>query len=519
MLTFVVVGSAGTAPAQERCRSHDLGRLFAAHFAERPFLRAEMDRLYPDPQIPPAEVRTLVQRGGGRNYLLLIDDDGAIENGDWYRDSDRLWHSLLHGYYRPDAADVQFLAFFTAFPIDFKGAFYAPVANDVLGIGASDPKGDGETFDNSPDSNLEGLLVLNDYAIYMRDPRQIALTFNQELGHRWGAFVRFDDGSGPSSALLGRAEAHWSFFLDSNASPMEGNRWIAGPGDGYFHSITDQLTPAFNDFDLYLMGLLPIDQVRPITLLTDVDVMGALDANGQTISAASPPAIDASVVVRGQAKTVAIDEVVAVHGARLPPAAQAPRTFSIAFVLVVRPDQARDAAIDKDFSDLVDRTVATWEAATGDRARLDVQSSGSPLLPGVGMGEPCPSGIVDCDPAVATACAAPKSPAGQSTPICTIRCADDSLCPEGYCCQPSSGGGSYCLPAVDGGSCKSDGEVDGGASEAPAHDGGTPPIVHKKPAPRSGGGCGAVPGATPATVPLAAAGLLLAALLLALIRP
>jgi len=47
----------------------------------------------------------------------------------------------------------------------------------------------------------------------------------QEAGHRWLAFLEFSDvNRQPSDALLGRDLAHWSFFFNSDASVMEGNR-------------------------------------------------------------------------------------------------------------------------------------------------------------------------------------------------------------------------------------------------------------------------------------------------------
>ena len=46
----------------------------------------------------------------------------------------------------------------------------------------------------------------------------------QEIGHRWLAYTTFRDQNGVTSkALLGRDEARWSFFFDSEAWVMEGN--------------------------------------------------------------------------------------------------------------------------------------------------------------------------------------------------------------------------------------------------------------------------------------------------------
>src|SRR5437868_5599116 len=51
------------------------------------------------------------------------------------------------------------------------------------------------------------------------------ILWGQEFAHRWGALVHFNDGGVDSGALLGRQQAHWSWYLDSNWSWMEGNDW------------------------------------------------------------------------------------------------------------------------------------------------------------------------------------------------------------------------------------------------------------------------------------------------------
>ena len=59
----------------------------------------------------------------------------------------------------------------------------------------------------------------------------------QEVGHRWLAYFDFrDHNRQQSDALLGRQLAHWSFFMDSDASVMEGND-IEDLGGGSFRTI------------------------------------------------------------------------------------------------------------------------------------------------------------------------------------------------------------------------------------------------------------------------------------------
>ena len=87
----------------------------------------------------------------------------------------------------------------------------------------------------------------------------------QEVGHRWGSFVNTN-----VADVLGRGQAHWSFFLDTGAfngsligagaSVMEGNRWQAN-GDGSFTTGRPCLT-ATSLFDLYVMGMLEARSAR-----------------------------------------------------------------------------------------------------------------------------------------------------------------------------------------------------------------------------------------------------------------
>ena len=76
----------------------------------------------------------------------------------------------------------------------------------------------------------------------------------QEVGHRWLAFLEFRDRTGSASeALLGRDQAHWSFFFDSDASVMEGND-IEDLGGGAFR--TAAAVQRYSRLDQYAMGLL-----------------------------------------------------------------------------------------------------------------------------------------------------------------------------------------------------------------------------------------------------------------------
>ena len=83
----------------------------------------------------------------------------------------------------------------------------------------------------------------------------------QEVGHRWLAFLQFTDHNRQrSDALLGRDKAHWSFFFNSDASVMEGNR-IEDLGGGAFR--TAAAVEKYSLLDQYAMGLVRDIDVPP----------------------------------------------------------------------------------------------------------------------------------------------------------------------------------------------------------------------------------------------------------------
>jgi hypothetical protein len=103
---------------------------------------------------------------------------------------------------------------------------------------------------------------------YPDDPHQKFLGENstvtvigQEFGHRWLAFLEFrDHTSRRSRALLGRDNAHWSFFFDSDGSVLEGND-IVDLGDGRFR--TAAAVERYSLLGQYAMGLVDQIQVPP----------------------------------------------------------------------------------------------------------------------------------------------------------------------------------------------------------------------------------------------------------------
>ncbi|MEE8367401.1 MAG: hypothetical protein V3S30_03710 [Thermoanaerobaculia bacterium] len=221
------------------------------------------------------------------------------------------------------------LVIWVDFPIDLGGAFafHLGLRNQVMGIGRG-------LFDFSDlaGSNgvLDSYLNMGSLANYPADPDNEFLGTNstlevlgQEAGHRWGSFVQFIDADGRrSNDLLGRALAHWSFLLDSDASVLEGND-IRDNGDGTFTTV--ESTERFSRLDQYLMGLRPKKQVP--------DFFYVIDTSGVAQPGDGP---QEGVTVGGTRVDVSIDQVIAAEGARVPKSADAPKVFKMAFILLAR---------------------------------------------------------------------------------------------------------------------------------------------------------------------------------------
>ncbi len=238
-------------------------------------------------------------------------------------------------------------------------AFEVNVRNDVLGIGdllLQDPVFDFGADFGSP-RRLSSFLNMGPLSNYPEDPTtKIPLlgendtlsVMGQEAGHRFLVYVRFiDPASGlPSTALLGRDDAHWSFFFNSDASVLEGNR-IEDLGVGVSPRFrTVEAVTRYSAFDQYLMGLRSPEEVPPSFLVINPSI---------SFPDSRPPRVGTSF--DGQRKEVAVESIVAAEGERVPPASVAQKDFSYAFALLVREGETPAAA---DLAKL-ERIRTQWE--------------------------------------------------------------------------------------------------------------------------------------------------------------
>lgn len=238
-------------------------------------------------------------------------------------------------------------------------AFEQTIRNSTTGVGLS-PSSFTEIFGSS--GRLQSLLNMNQLSRYsndpacLRDPRcrlpgnnDSALTvLGQEAGHLWLAFASFNDRGFCSDMLRGRGLSHWSFFMDSDGSVMEGNKWRDN-NNGTFTTIDD--TIRFGPLDQYFMGLRLASEVPPVLVIND--------PSGTTRTRSSTPRTGETVF--GARKDVTIQDVIACSGSRYPlsgATAVNPTSLKQAFVLVV---PAGSTPSNEDLAKL--ETIRTaWEA-------------------------------------------------------------------------------------------------------------------------------------------------------------
>ena len=254
-------------------------------------------------------------------------------------------------------------------------AFELTVNQTVSGIGLA-PTNIFSFFGSS--GRMQSVLNMNRLSLYPAHPNTDFLGTNntldlmgQESGHQWLAFPQFDDSGVCSTLLLGRDLAHWSFFHDSDASDMEGNKWQDN-GDGTFTTI--EATERFSALDQYIMGL-----------RIAADVPGFFFINnpmGTTKTSSSAP--QTGVTVTGTRKDVTLNQVITCEGSRFPSSGYSginpTTTWKQAFILLV---PAGTTAPSSDTTK-TDTIRAAWEpyfsTAVGGRGVVDTTLPSSSTL-------------------------------------------------------------------------------------------------------------------------------------------
>jgi hypothetical protein len=293
--------------------------------------------------------------------------------------------AVARRFYASHSDDYDQLLMFANFTHAMGGAFAYEVSpkNDVEGIGV-------ETYDSarlfgSP-SRLQSFVNLNRLSLYPSSPttnisglgtNNTLDVIGQEAGHRWLAFTQFDNGSITSDELLGRDKAHWSFFLDSDASDMEGNNWQDN-GNGTFTS--NEATSRYSSLDQYAMGLRSAPETPDFFFVANPSLVNCPVYDSEVGERSCPPQL--GVTVSGQRQDVAVDEIIAAEGTRQPESGfsnvNPSTTWKQAFILLVKTSTAPSTDLTK-IGNIRSAWVPYFKSAVSNLGTVDT------LLPG---GEP-----------------------------------------------------------------------------------------------------------------------------------
>jgi len=238
------------------------------------------------------------------------------------------------------------LAIYQNFKTDLK--FYAGGYSTVGNAGA-----DGIGVGSSAEPESPALLHLDQIGTGWNgwDEGKVEL-LNHEFGHHWLYFFAIEENGGPSHAL-NPASAHPAGWVHTpaaaplygadDASCMGGSTWTDN-GDGTFTSAPRFANFGYTWHELYMMGLAGPADVTDWWYIAGPDP-GLPDAYW-------PPA---DITVTGSRVPVAIDQVVAVEGPRVPAWGDSRTAFAVPMVLVVRPGAWTDDDVRE-----VARTCEIW---------------------------------------------------------------------------------------------------------------------------------------------------------------
>ena len=244
----------------------------------------------------------------------------------------------------------------------------APVANGVHGINftvRNDIQGIGEELHDESDlwgsaGALRSVLFIN---FRLMGP------IIHELAHTWANHLSLFDSE--------RTGSHWS--LSDVDGVLGGDpAGIEALGDGNFAvydpAYTSDWGGRYADLELYLMGLLPADQVEPHTILKAHSYGFDETRNRQ--------------IIKGRLDTVTIEDIIAREGPRVPGFEDAPKAFRMATIVVSREplNPASLSYYDRQAAFVAsdaDREFA-FAAATGHRATLETRLDGASTVVLVG---------------------------------------------------------------------------------------------------------------------------------------
>lgn len=275
--------------------------------------------------------------------------------------------SVAAAFFERFVDDYDQLVMFTDFGVraeDNAIAYHLTVKNRVRGIGKSTY--DGSRFFGSS-GRLQGFVNMGGEIQYSSNVNRPKFwdTYSSvdilahEIGHQWLVGATFVDSQGrTSSDLLGRGNAHWDFYFDSDLSFMEGNE-IRDDGNGLFTTLSKRAT--YNPFDRYLMGFIRADEV-PDKFYVGSNPGGS-DFDDQPVQPGE--------TFSGDRVDVSIDQIVDSLGERNPSFEESQKNFRIGLIVLVKQGQQPSQSTIDMVNNFATEIVKLFSKETGRVGSLD----------------------------------------------------------------------------------------------------------------------------------------------------
>lgn len=272
-------------------------------------------------------------------YQLTMPDSVARDGSGYQMSTGWEVLDIARTFYETQADDFDFLMIYTDRPVQGLFAFTLPLAHDVAGIGQEEVMAlygwqDLDPTDAGSAGRLQAILLMNHASVYSPGafwgPQDILV---HEVTHRWGANLRLELTADPW-ALVDASYSHWAHpaSIGGPSALGYGELLEAEPGRFRFELVSPLVN---SDLELYQMGLLAAEAVRPFFL-----VEGARDHQPPSPwdGAWDPDDYGQAVTFAGRRIDFTLADLQAVHGPRVPSAAEAQHHFRAAFVLACAAD-------------------------------------------------------------------------------------------------------------------------------------------------------------------------------------
>lgn len=305
-------------------------------------------RLYSDGRIEfayrgstPTDAVVGISPGGTSLAPTIVDFTSGISQdfggaiGERFSDTQQVDIALAaQKFYRTHGDSYDYLVIFNAMNV---AAAPGAVAYEVTTRNHRSGYGDnildvGGEFGSA--SRLQSVLNLGPLSQYPDDPNAVVpmrflsgdttlSILGHESGHLFLAFASIRDPSGSNPyPMLGRANVHWAFTFDSDASFLEGNRVEDLGTNKSPRFVTTGAVAHYSLLDQYLMGFIPPVQVPSMFVVLN-DTIGQPGRTPQV-----------GVTFDGTRRNVSVQDLIQVEGRRTPDSTVAQHRFRFAFLLI-----------------------------------------------------------------------------------------------------------------------------------------------------------------------------------------